>query len=107
MFINILWPLISPYFLCVFCAYLFSGVYYIVCDVSKEKADRPSYLANPKAVIKVGVFWSVFLIHNMWGIWHKRSRYNFYDYLKRKVVPQIAVFLVLIIDIFYAFRYLN
>jgi hypothetical protein len=104
---NILWPLISPYFFPVFCAYFFSGVYYIVCDVSKAKADRPAYLANPKSVIKVGVLWSVFLIHNMWRIWHKCSRYTFFDYLKRRVVPQIAVFFVLVLDIYYAIRYFN
>jgi hypothetical protein len=43
----------------------------------------------------------------MWRIWHKRSKYSFFDYLKRKVVPQISVFFVLALDFFYAFRYLN
>lgn len=104
---NILWPLISPYFFPIFCAYLFSGVYYITCDVSKAKADRPSYLENPETVIKVCLFWSALLIQNMWRIWHKRSKYHFYEYLKRKTVPQITIFLVLAFDFFNAFRYLN
>ena len=101
---SYLWPIISPYFYPAFCAYFFSGVYYIVCDVSRAKAERPAYLANPKTVTIIGVFWSLFLINNMLRIWHKGSMISFVDYLKRKVVPQIAVFLVLALDFFYAFR---
>jgi hypothetical protein len=103
---NILWPIISVYIVPVFCAYFFSGVYYIVCDVSKIKEDRPDYLSNPILVTQAGVFWLPFLILSIWRIWHNRSRNIFYDYVKRKVVPQIAVFLVLVLDFYYTFKYM-
>jgi hypothetical protein len=100
----IFWSYISPYFFPVICSYFFSGVYYIVCDVSKVKADRPAYLANPKTVTIIGVFWSLLIINNMWRYWHQVGKYSFIAYIKGRVVPQIAVFLVLAIDFFYAFR---
>jgi hypothetical protein len=103
---NILWPIISVYFLPVFCAYLVSGIFYIVCDISKAKADRPGYLANPISVTMVGVLWPAFIIQSMWRNWQFRSRYTFFDHLKKKVVPQIAVFLVLVLDFIYIFRYM-
>ena len=44
---NILWPVISVYVLPIFLAYFFSGVYYIICDVSNPVDDMPKYLSNP------------------------------------------------------------
>lgn len=103
----ILWAYISPYFFSVFFAYFFSGVYYIVCDVSKAKDDRPAYLAHPKTVTIIGVFWSFLIINNMWRYWHHVGRYSFIDYIKDRAAPQIAVFLVLVIDFFYAFSHFD
>jgi len=103
---NILWHIISSYLLPVFCAYFFSGVYYILCDVSKPKAEKPGYLTNPILVTQAGVFWFPFVILSIWRILHKHSRHIFYDYLKSKAAPQLGVFLVLVIDFFYVFRYM-
>jgi hypothetical protein len=81
-------------------------VYYILCDVSKPKAEKPGYLTNPILVTQAGVFWFPFVILSIWRILHKHSRHIFYDYLKSKAAPQLGVFLVLVIDFFYVFRYM-
>jgi hypothetical protein len=63
---NILWPVISVYVLPIFLAYFFSGVYYIICDVSNPVDDRPKYLSNPAYINLVGVLWLNVLVRSTW-----------------------------------------
>ena len=100
---NILWPVISAYILPTFLAYFFSGVYYIICDVSKPTEDRPSYLLNPAFISLIGVLWLPILIRFVWSTaWHRRSGGICFRYLRKKAIPQLGVFLLLSVDFYYA-----
>ena len=99
---NILWPFISVYVLPVFFAYFFSGVYYIICDVSKPVDVRPRYLSNPVYITLVGVLWFYVLIRLVWREWHHQNRGDFYKYLRNDAMPKLAVFSLLTVDFNYA-----
>ncbi len=99
---NILWPVISTYILPIFLAYFFSGVYYIICDVSKPIDDRPGYLLNPVFITLVGVFWLYILIRFVWNAWYRHSRGFFFRYLRKEAIPKLAVFSLLTVDFNYA-----
>lgn len=99
---NILWPIISVYVLPIFLAYFFSGVYYIICDVSKPVDDRPKYLSNPAYINLVGVLWLYVLIRSAWRRWRHEDRSDFYRYLRKEAIPKLAVFSLLAVDFDYA-----
>jgi len=99
---NILWPVISVYILPIFLAYFFSGVYYIICDVSKPVDVRPRYLLNPVHITLVGVLWLYVLIRLVWSVWQQQNRGDFYRYLGKEAIPKLAVFSLLTVDFNYA-----
>ena len=99
---NILRPIISVYVLPIFLAYFFSGVYYIISDVSKPVDDRPKYLSNPVYINLVGVLWLYVLMRSAWRRWHHQDHRDFYRYLRKEAIPKLAVFSLLAVDFDYA-----
>ena len=99
---NTLWPYIAPYFWPTFTAYFFSGVYYIIRDVSKPVDDRPSYLSIPSAISIVGVLWLPILIRLLWKSWQGDSMPYFIRHLQKEAIPTLAVFFLLTLEFVYA-----
>jgi|SRR5450759_2327895 hypothetical protein len=100
---NTLWPVISAYIVPIFVAYFFSGVYYIINDVSKPIDEKPSYLLNPVFISLVGVEWLPILIRSVWSAaGHGHSRDFFFWYLRKEAIPQLGVFSLLSVDFYYA-----
>lgn len=99
---NILWPAISTIFIPAFFAYFFSGVYYIIRDVSKPVDERPSYLSNPVYISVVGVLWLPILIQSVWNsTLHHHSKGFFFWNLRKEAIPQLGVFSLLSVDFYY------
>ena len=98
---NMLWPIIAPYFWPTFTAYFFSGVYYIIRDVSKPINNRPSYLSNATFISLVGVLWLPILIRFFWRTWHRNSMHYFFKHVQKEVIPTLAVFFLLTLEFIY------
>jgi 4-amino-4-deoxy-L-arabinose transferase-like glycosyltransferase len=98
---NILWPIIAPYFWPAFIAYFFSGVYYIIRDVSEPIHNRPSYLSSPSAISVVGVFWLPILIRVLWRSWHRNNMQHFIKDVRKEAIPTLAVFTLLTLEFMY------
>lgn len=98
---NILWPIIAPYFWPTFIAYFFSGVYYIIRDISQPIHNRPSYLSSSSAISVVGVFWLPILIRVLWRSWHRNSMHYFIKDVLKEAIPALAVFSLLTLEFIY------
>jgi hypothetical protein len=98
---NTLWPYIAPFFWPTFAAYFFSGVYYIIRDVSEPIHRRPSYLSSPSAISVVGVFWFPILLRVLWKSWHRNPFHDFMIDVRKEAIPTLAVFSVLTLDFMY------
>ena len=95
-----LWSAVAPYFWPVVFAYILTGVYYILRDVS-SKEEKPSYLSSPLSLIFVSIFWSVLLIRFFWRKWRRNSRHSFFKILFKQLAPLCGVFLLLAVDFTY------
>jgi len=98
---NILWPIIAPYFLPTFIAYFFSGVYYIIRDVSQPIHNRPGYLSSSSAISVVGVFWLPIIIRILWRSWRRKNMHNFFKDVREEAIPTLSVFSLLTLDFIY------
>ncbi len=103
---NTLWPYIAPYFWPTFTAYFFSGVYYIIRDVSKPADDRPSYLSIPSAISIVGVLWLPILIRRLALSWQADDTHCFIRHVQKEAIPTLAVFSLLTVEFVYAHSYI-
>jgi hypothetical protein len=95
-----LWSIVSPYFWPVVSAYLFSGVYYVLRDIS-SKIDRPAYLSSPYSICVVCAFWFPMLILFFWRKWQRNSRHSYFKVLIKQLMPLLVVFFLLVVDFTY------